>query len=52
MSQLFLWSPARQAWAVCAPDEITWLDRGMLSGNKDLTLHRAPRCARPDWSVQ
>jgi hypothetical protein len=45
MSQLFLWSPARQAWAVCAPDEITWLDRGMLSGNKDLTLHRAPRCA-------
>ena len=45
MSQLFLWSPARQAWSLCAPDEITWLDRGMLSGNQDLTLHRAPRCA-------
>jgi hypothetical protein len=45
MSQLFLWSPARQAWAGCAPDEITWLDRGMLSANQDLTLHRAPRCA-------
>jgi hypothetical protein len=45
MSQLFLWSPARQVWAVCAPDEITWLDRAMLSGNQDLTLHRAPRCA-------
>jgi hypothetical protein len=29
----------------CPPDEITWLDRGLLSGNQDLTLHRAPRCA-------
>jgi hypothetical protein len=29
----------------CPPDEITWLDRRMLSGNEDLTLHRAPRCA-------
>jgi hypothetical protein len=45
MDQLFLWSPARRAWAPCPPDEVTWLDRGLLSGNKDLTLHRAPRCA-------
>jgi hypothetical protein len=29
----------------CPPDEITWLDRRMLSDDEDLTLHRAPRCA-------
>jgi hypothetical protein len=29
----------------CPPDEITWLDRRILSGDEDLTLHRAPRCA-------
>jgi hypothetical protein len=29
----------------CPPAEITWLDRSLLSGNTDLTLHRAPRCA-------
>jgi hypothetical protein len=29
----------------CPSDEITWLDRRVLSGNEDLTLHRAPRCA-------
>ena len=29
----------------CRPDEITWLDRRLLSGDEDLTLHRAPRCA-------
>jgi hypothetical protein len=29
----------------CPPDEITWLDRSLLSGNSDLTLHRSPRCA-------
>jgi hypothetical protein len=45
MGELFLWSAARRAWTSCPPDEITWLDRGMLSGNKDLTLHRVPRCA-------
>ena len=43
--RLFLWSAARGEWANCPPDEITWLDRRMLSGDKDLTLHRAPRCA-------
>jgi hypothetical protein len=45
MGRLFLWSPARSEWVSCPPDEITWLDRDMLSGNQDLTLHRAPRCA-------
>jgi hypothetical protein len=45
MSQLSLWSPARAAWVSCPPDEITWLDRATLSGNSDVTLHRAPRCA-------
>ena len=44
-AQLFLWSSARGEWVSCPPDEITWLDRGLLSGGKDLTLHRAPRCA-------
>lgn len=34
----------RGDWTRCPPDEITWLDRGLLSGNEDLTLHRAPRC--------
>jgi hypothetical protein len=43
--QLFLWSEAPGEWVSCPPDEITWLDRRMLSGNEDLTLHRAPRCA-------
>ncbi len=43
--QLFIWSFLRDQWAACPPDEITWLDRGLLSGNEDLTLHRAPRCA-------
>jgi hypothetical protein len=43
--RLFLWSAARGEWVSCPPDEITWLDRRMLSGDEDLTLHRAPRCA-------
>jgi hypothetical protein len=42
--RLFLWSAARGEWVNCPPDEITWLDRRMLSGDEDLTLHRAPRC--------
>src|ERR1700740_2568898 len=45
MSRLFFWSSARGEWVSCPPDEITWLDRDMLSGDEDLTLHRAPRCA-------
>ena len=43
--RLFFWSTARDEWVSCPPDEITWLDRGVLSDNEDLTLHRAPRCA-------
>jgi hypothetical protein len=45
VSQLFLWSAARREWVACPPDEITWLDRSVLSGNQDLALHRSPRCA-------
>ena len=43
--RLFLWSATRGEWVSCPPDEITWLDRRTLSGDEDLTLHRAPRCA-------
>jgi len=43
--RLFLWSAALGQWVSCRPDEITWLDRHLLSDDKDLTLHRAPRCA-------
>jgi len=43
--QLFLWSAALGEWVRCQRDEITWLDRRVLSGDEDLTLHRAPRCA-------
>jgi hypothetical protein len=45
IGQLFLWSAKRGEWTNCAHEEITWLDRALLSDNKDLTLHRAPRCA-------
>ena len=45
MGQLSIWSSGGGEWVNCPPDEITWLDRGLLSGNQDLTLHRAPRCA-------
>ena len=45
VAQLFLWSAGRREWVTCPPDEITWLDRSLLSGNKDLALHRSPRCA-------
>jgi len=43
--QLFLRSAAGEEWVSCPPDEITWLDRRVLSGDEDVTLHRAPRCA-------
>jgi hypothetical protein len=45
MSQLYIWSARPGMWVSCPPDEITWLDRSLLSGNQDLTLHRSPRCA-------
>jgi hypothetical protein len=43
--RLFLWSATHGEWVGCPPDELTWLDRRMLSDDKDVTLHRAPRCA-------
>jgi hypothetical protein len=43
--RLDLWSVELGEWVNCPPDEITWLDRRLLSGDEDLTLHRAPRCA-------
>jgi hypothetical protein len=43
--QLFVCPAVRGDWTRCPPDVITWLDRGLLSGNEDLTLHRSPRCA-------
>jgi hypothetical protein len=43
--RLFLWSASCGEWVSCPHDEITWLDRRTLSGDEDLTLHRAPRCA-------
>jgi hypothetical protein len=43
--RLSVWSEDRGEWVSCPSDEITWLDRRVLSGNEDLTLHRAPRCA-------
>jgi hypothetical protein len=45
VEQLLLWAAGRREWVTCPPDEITWLDRSLLSGNQDLTLHRSPRCA-------
>jgi hypothetical protein len=42
--RLFLRSAAGGDWVSCPQDEITWLDRDLLSRNEDLTLHRAPRC--------
>lgn len=45
IGQLFLWSAKRGDWSDCPREEITWLDRSLLSGGEDLTLHRAPRCA-------
>jgi hypothetical protein len=43
--RLYRWSAGRGEWVSCPPDEITWLDRRTLSGDEDVTLHRAPRCA-------
>jgi hypothetical protein len=45
ISELFLWSEKRGEWTNCPQADIIWLDRALLSGNEDLTLHRAPRCA-------
>jgi hypothetical protein len=45
MAQLSIWSPGCREWLNCQLDEITWLDRQLLSAGKDDTLHRPPRCA-------
>lgn len=45
MGQLRIRSASHAEWVDCPQDEITWLDRALLSGNRDLTLHRSPRCA-------
>ena len=45
MTQLLIWSPGCREWLNCQLDEITWLDRQLLSAGKDATLHRPPRCA-------
>ncbi len=45
MAQLLIWPPDGGGWVSCRADEITWLDLGLLSSNRDLTLHRPPRCA-------
>jgi hypothetical protein len=44
MTQLAIWSAAHGEWQTCRPDEITWLDRELLSAGKDTALHRSPRC--------
>lgn len=44
MGQLVIWSAAHREWQGCAPGEITWLDRQLLSSGQDATLHRSPRC--------
>ena len=43
--QLVIWSAGQREWLTCPPDEITWLDRKLLSTGRDPTLHRSPRCA-------
>lgn len=45
MGQLVIWSASHGEWVTCPHDEVTWLDRSLLSGGRDLTLHRSPRCA-------
>jgi hypothetical protein len=45
MAQLLIWSPGCREWLNCQLDEVTWLDRQLLSAGQDETLHRPPRCA-------
>jgi hypothetical protein len=44
MSELVVWSAGRGEWVSRPADEITWLDRTLLSGGHDRSLHRPPRC--------
>jgi hypothetical protein len=45
IAHLVIWSPRLGEERDCPLDEITWLDRRLLSGDSDATLHRSPRCA-------
>jgi len=56
MTELFIRSPGDNDWESCSPTEIVWLDRRLLSGGRDRTLHRAPRCpglrrVSRDWEL-
>jgi hypothetical protein len=44
MAALVIWSADRGEWLSCPADEIIWLDRILLSGGEDRSLHRPPRC--------
>jgi hypothetical protein len=44
VTELVILPAGRSEWFNCSPDQITWLDRAMLSGGQDPTLHRSPRC--------
>jgi hypothetical protein len=44
MAHIVIWSAATSNWDSLPADEITWLDRALLSDGRDRTLHRAPRC--------
>jgi hypothetical protein len=45
MPELEIWSPGSEEWRSRPADEITWLDRALLSDGHDVSLHRPPRCA-------
>jgi hypothetical protein len=44
MPELAVWSGESGKWLDRPADEITWLDRNLLSGGEDRSLHRSPRC--------
>ena len=44
-AQLSIRPGASADWVRCPRDEITWLDRALLSGNRDLDPAPRPRCA-------
>lgn len=41
---LAVWSGESRTWVSRPADEITWLDRNLMSGGEDRSLHRPPRC--------
>jgi hypothetical protein len=44
MSELLISAQAHPREITCRADEVTWLDRALLSNNTDMTLHRRTRC--------